>query len=170
MNNEASDNAQSLSEKDSDKRSARELQLVRAGAAEFGIIVEDISAIVNWRKPAPLPFAPRSVLGVVSIEGRMLTVLDLARLMFSGDALTDAAHTSPGQIVGLRGDEQLALAVDMVGEKIDFADSDVSSKSETAKTLVLGVLHRQGAEIIILNLQELFLAAIQGHERRRRRF
>jgi len=170
MNNEVIDNAQSLAEKDSGKRSARELQLVRVGAAEFGIIVEDILAVVNWRKPAPLPFAPRSVLGIVSIEGRMLTVLDLAILLFSGEAVNDGPHTPFGYLVGLRGDEQLALAVDTLGEKIDFADSDVDSKPETAKSLVLGVLHRNGREINILNLKELFPTAIQGHERRRRRF
>lgn len=88
----------------------RRLQLLRAGALQLGIFVEDIATIAGWRKPTPLPQAPESVLGVVSIQGRMLTILDL------------------------------------------------------------GVVLRDGSEINVLNLDELFAIAIQGRERRRRRF
>jgi chemotaxis signal transduction protein len=169
MNNEAINNSQDLSEDNVDTQLTRELQLVSAGEAQFGIFAEDISAIVPWREPAPLPYAPRSVLGVVSIEGRMLTVLYLARLQL-GEEISDSPRPSSGYIVGLRGDEQLALAVDSVGEKIELVDSDFQSQPETTKALVLGVLRRSGAEINVLNLNELFPAAVQGHDRRRRRF
>lgn len=145
---------------------ARTLQLLRAGSFQFGIFADEIATIVAWREPAPLPHAPKSVLGVVSIQGRMLTVLDLATL--HGDETV--ASDTPGQhIVALRGDEQLALAVDAVGETIHFAASDFAA-NETAGTLVVGVLHREGAEINVLDLKELFPSAIQGRERRRRRF
>lgn len=145
---------------------ARTLQLLRAGSFHFGVFVDEIATIVAWREPAPLPHAPKSVLGVVSIQGRMLTVLDLATL--HGDE-TFSSETRGQHIVALRGDEQLALAADAVGETVDFAATDFAA-NETAGTPVLGVLHRAGAEINILNLKELFPAAIQGRERRRRRF
>ena len=145
----------------------RTLQLLRAGQLQFGIFADDIATIEAWREPTPLPQAPKSVLGVVSIQGRMLTVLDLARLPLGEAPSSDA----PAQhLIALRGDEQLALAVDALGETIQLADAELEAIGESAGTLVLGVLHREGAEINILNLKELFPTAIQGRERRRRRF
>jgi chemotaxis signal transduction protein len=141
----------------------RTLQLLRAGLAQFGIFADEIAAIAAWREPTPLPHAPKTVLGVVSIQGRMLTVLDLAMLA-AGEA---NSHKAAQHFIALRGDEQLALAVDDVGEIIELPAVAVE---ETAGTLVLGVLHHDGAAINILNLKELFATAIQGRERRRRRF
>lgn len=97
----------------------------------------------------------------------MLTVLDLATLTGSEAASSDA----PAQyLIALRGDEQLALPIETLGETIEIADDDFNAKRETGEPLVLGVLHREGAEINILNPKELFPTAIQGRERRRRRF
>jgi chemotaxis signal transduction protein len=143
------------------------LQIVGAGPAQFGIFADEISAIVPWREPAPLPYSPRSVLGIVSIEGRMLTVLDLAGLQLNDEAVNNQPRPPAGYIVGLRGDEQLALAVDSVGENIQLEETD---SLESAQPLLLGVLRRADVEIRVLNLKELFPLAIHGHERRRRRF
>lgn len=141
----------------------RNLQLFRAGPLHFGIFADDIATIVAWREPTPLPRAPKSVLGVVSIQGRMLTVLDLA-------ALTGREAASAQHLIALRGDEQLGLAIETLGETIEIAEDDFDAKPETREPLVLGVLHREGAEVNILNPKELFPTAIQGRERRRRRF
>ena len=73
-------------------------------------------------------------------------------------------------LIALRGDEQLALAVDGLGETFELGDVDLDTKPGTMGTFVACVLHRDGADIYILNLKELFPAAIQGRERRRRRF
>ena len=150
----------------------RKLQLLQAGSSHFGIFTDEIATIAAWREPTPLPHAPKSVLGVVSIEGRMLTVLDLAMLQGGGGlhggeaALSDAAADTRGHLIALRGDEQIALAVDAVGETIELRGVD----KEATGSLVLRVLHHAGADINILNLKELFPSAIQGRERRRRRF
>jgi chemotaxis signal transduction protein len=108
-------------------------------------------------------------MGVVSIQGRMLTVLDLAMLLTPETASSNAAGNTPLHLVALRGDEQLALAVDSVGETFQVDTVDLGAK-EPADKLVMGVLHHDGAEIGILDLNELFSTAIQGRERRRRRF
>jgi len=144
----------------------RTLRLLRAGPLQFGIFTDEIAAVAAWREPTPLPQAPKSVLGVVSIEGRMLTVLDLARLP-AGEAPTN--DVAAQHLIALRGDEQLALAVDALGETIKVSDSELNARNNGA-SVVLAVLQREGEEINILNLRELFPAAIQGRERRRRRF
>ena len=106
------------------------------------------------------------MLGVVSIQGRMLTVLHLEALPAPETFATNAtAH-----LIALRGDEQLALAVDSLGDTIELADADLDKGPEDMGTFVLGVLHREGSDIHVLNPKQLFPTAIQGRERRRRRF
>ena len=153
---------------------SRKLQLLRAGSSQFGIFAEQISAIVEWQEPAPLPQAPSSVLGVVSIQGRMLTVLDLAKLGSREAELDDTPRKFLRYLIALRGDEQLALAIEALGEVVKLTSyesmTDSITKEETVTMPVLGVLQREGAEIRILNLSGLFPSAIQGRQRRQRRF
>ena len=153
---------------------SRKLQLVQAGQNQFGIFAEQISAVVEWQEPAPLPHAPSSVLGVVSIQGRMLTVLDLAKLAGGEAVLADTPRKSLRHLIALRGDEQLALAIEALGEIVQLTGNesmtDSITKQETVTTPVLGVWQREEAEIKILNLKGLFPTAIQGRERRQRRF
>jgi chemotaxis signal transduction protein len=114
-----------------------------------------------------LPHAPAAVLGVVSIQGRMLTVLDLSQLLEQS-----RLSQGPSHILALRGDEQLALAIDGPGETIELGDADANGDfaTEADGKLISRVLNYRGDEIKILNVNELFPTAIQGRERRRRRF
>ena len=141
----------------------RELRIVFTGSRRFGVFVDEIEAITDWRTPTPLPHTPKSVLGVVCIHGRMLTVIDVAALLSAADATTK-------KLVAIRGDEQLAFAVDRVGEAIEIAAADVKSAAADQGLLFLGVVHQGGEAVAVLNVRELFATAIRGRERRRRRF
>jgi chemotaxis signal transduction protein len=151
---------------------SRKLQLVQVGQDQFGIFGDQISAIVEWQEPAPLPHAPTSVPGVVCIQGRMLTVLDLGKLAGSEAASADLPRTFPRHLIALRGDEQLALAVEALGEVVELTSNALDSMAgrETVSGPVLVLWQREGAEIKIINPKRLFPAAIQGRERRQRRF
>jgi chemotaxis signal transduction protein len=170
------DEGQYLEERKAES-AVRTLQLFRAGSYIYGVFADEIATIVSWREPTPLPQSPKSVLGIVSLQGRMLTVLDLASLFIGGDASSDTNPTesvsgeAPAQhLIALRGDEQLAIAVHDVQATIDIGGNDFDDKQKKAGALVAGVLHREGLDIQVLNPKELFSAAIQGRERRRRRF
>jgi len=119
------------------------LILFARGSHQFGVAESEIAAIVDWQTLAPLPHAPESVMGVAGVHGRMLTVLDVARFGDGGDS---SSTGKPDKIIALRGDEQLALA----------ADEIIEAGNEN--------------EVTVLNVKGLFPAAIQGRERRRRRF
>lgn len=97
----------------------------------------------------------------------MLTVLNLATLLDSNTVSTEGSHQ---HILALRGDEQLALAVETVAETIEIGDGVLDEAADSGEGLVLGVINHDGAEITILNVKGLFPSAIQGRERRRRRF
>lgn len=116
----------------------RQLGALQIGSKRVGVFQDDVFTVTEWIEPTPLPFAPDSVLGIVAIESRMFTVLDL------GDHLGSGPATERTQIVALRGDEQLALAVD----SFEIAQDDVAP----------------------LDLSTLFATVMKGQERRRRRF
>jgi chemotaxis signal transduction protein len=147
----------------------RTLQLFSSGGTRYAVFAEEVMTITEWREPAVLPHAPASVLGVVSIHGRMLTVLDLSQLLES-----QRRAISPSHILALTGDEQLALAIDAPGEMIEIgaanAEGDSQQIPDGSGKLISGMIDRNGDEIRILNVKELFPMAIQGRERRRRRF
>jgi chemotaxis signal transduction protein len=144
-----------------------QVQLLRVGSFLFGLPTREISTIAEWRKPAPLPHASSVVCGVVSIQGRMLTVLAPIRL-FDQQASDDAF--SPSYIVALRGDEQLALAVDSVEDVEEISPGQLETAGQAFEPFVLGLLKRGDRPIRVLDVKKLFLAAIQGRERRQRQF
>lgn len=117
---------------------ARQLRALQIGSKRVGVFEDDVFTVAEWSEPTPLPFAPDAVLGIVAIESRMFTVLDL------GNHPGSAPTMQRKQIVALRGDEQLALAVD----SFEIAGEDVE----------------------ILDLSTLFATVMKGQERRRRRF
>lgn len=142
------------------------IRLFCRGSFDFALLESEIATVVDWREPAPLPRAPKSVLGVVGIQGRMLTVLDLASLPSSESTL---ATGSPKQIVALRGDEQLGLAVDSVGDTVEIG-SDALQNDHQDSRLIRGVFEQSGKKINLLDVTQLFPSAIHGRERRHRRF
>jgi chemotaxis signal transduction protein len=143
----------------------RMFQLFSFAGAQFAVFADEVMTIAEWREPAVLPHAPAAILGIVSIQGRMLTVLELSQLLEQ-----QQRSNSPSHILALRGDEQLALAIDAPGETVEFGAGDFEAVAETDGKLIAGVINRNMVKIKILNVKELFPAAIQGRERRRRRF
>ncbi|HKO41759.1 MAG TPA: chemotaxis protein CheW [Pyrinomonadaceae bacterium] len=120
----------------------------RAGSRLFGVDESMVATVAAWRQPTPLPHAPPAVMGIVSLQGRMLTVLDLRKLT----GAESADNTTPQHVIALRGDEQLALAVDEVEGSIELPNDT------------------NGSQVEVINVSALFSLAIQGRERRQRRF
>lgn len=117
----------------------RKRRTLHIGSKRVGVFEDDVFTVAQWCEPTPLPFAPDSVLGIVAIESRMFTVLEL------GNHLGVGPTSQRSQIVALRGDEQLALAVDNSAIEPDDAE-----------------------QIVLLDLTSLFATVMKGQERRRR--
>ena len=147
----------------------RDLFSFSAGDAIFAIFAEDVEATAERSRPAKLPHAPTAVLGIVSVRGRMVTTLDPLALTNGGGR--DWPAELPW-IVALRGDEQLGLAADSLGETITIASADIEPNVETGDSnqAILGIARHGGQEIAVLNTAHLFSAAVRRRERRRRRF
>lgn len=146
----------------------RKFRLFTRGSVDFAISGSEITATENWRTPTPLPNAPDSVLGVVGIHGRMLTVLDLAKIASVTQGSVKTENSEAQQLIlALRGDEQLALVVDAERESIDVSDEVFA---EIGSRDLMTTINHVGSALNVLNPRQLFLSAIQGRERRRRRF
>ena len=164
----------------------RKLCVMRSGARLFAVYADDVEATSQNLSPTPLPFAPAPVRGLVSQRGRILTVLDPLLLLpplapSTADAPTlSTRHDSPPArasaplIVALRGDEQLALAVERIETDIELFDENETDTTTHAAPpgshlCVRRTIQHHAGAIALLDTAHLFEAAMQGVERRRKR-
>ncbi|MDT5124212.1 MAG: eukaryotic-like serine/threonine-protein kinase [Acidobacteriota bacterium] len=151
--------------------SAREkckLTIAQVGTRRIAVHADEADAVVTGRAPIPLPYAPKAVLGVVGVRGRMLTLLDPLALLDEGSET--ATNAPPAFIIPLRGDEQLALAVESVSDAIEIYQDQIALPDHSSDTSAIrGVVHHEHGPIVVLETAELFDIAMHGAERRRRR-
>ena len=145
----------------------RELLLLHRAGRAFAVYGEEADGVAEWRRPAPLPNAPRAVLGVVPLRGRMRTVLDPAAVPETDTEEEDAPLSSetPAFIVALRGDEQLALAC----ERAERVEASPDADSAPSAPHVRASFNLGPTRVTLLDPSRLFEAAMRGHERRRGR-
>ena len=140
-------------------------RLISVDSLRLAVPEDRITTVGDWSEPTPLPFGPKTVLGVVCIQGRMFTVVNLIKLLRPEGS---ARHT--GQlIVALRGDEQLALAVDSVAGLVALPATQITAVEPDATNLTNHAFEFEGNRWLVLNVDELFNSLVQGRERRRRR-
>lgn len=142
--------------------SSRQLRLLHVANTTLGLLEDELLKVVEWIEPTPLPFAPASVFGIVSVEGRMFTVVDVSALLDH-----EVVLEKPRFIVALRGDEQLALAVDAANETVQIKATEIKTDSES--NMIAGKTTVRGNEVLLLNVGTLFGEIFRGRERRRRR-
>jgi chemotaxis signal transduction protein len=140
------------------------LLLLTLGTLKLAVDSEQVLTTCDWVAPTPLPFSPEPVRGIISIDGRMFTVLEIGRLF------GETAATERKSIVAFRGDEQLALAVDSTETEVEVNSNNISKAPEGITRTIRGVWHHNGEHIQVLEVSELFTSILEGRERRRRRF
>jgi chemotaxis signal transduction protein len=154
-----------LADESAEARERRDLLVAQVGARLIGVFADEAAGVTEWRVPVPLPRAPQGVLGVVCVRGRMLTVLDPLALL--GER-REQENGSPLFLIALRGDEQLALAVDRTERILEIFVDEIKAVPHGA-SVVSGIIQRERELIAVLDAQEIFAAAMQGAERRRKR-
>lgn len=132
----------------------------RVGSVDLALHDDDVLAVIGWREPSRIPFAPQTVLGVVSVKGRMLTVLDTAKLL-------DLDANARESILALRGREQLALIGD-AQSLMAINPTDIQPPTEFGSRS-RGTIQKDGRTIHVLATDQLFHSALHGQERRRKR-
>lgn len=92
---------------------AERLLLVIAGGECFALMLVDVRELSRVPELVPLPGAPLSLVGVTSIRGRMVAVLDLAVLLGGAPA---ERLTPRARLLTLRADDRFALLCDAAPE------------------------------------------------------
>jgi len=132
---------------------------MKIGLSFLAVDDDQLLTVVDFVEPTPLPFAPPSVLGVVSIEGKMFTVLE-----------TTGEPQNRRQLAALRGDEQLAIAIDDCANAIEIDNQIIYQPQDDAAVFSAASFRDGEREIPLLDVSKLFSGLLQGRERRRRRF
>lgn len=150
----------------------RELLLMRAGGRAFAVGADETEGgALTCPTPTPLPHAPRAVLGVVCLRGRMRTVLDPRALVVENQGEEGAGQEGEEAgrlVVALRGEEQLALAVETV-EGVIRVNAAALTPTQPSASPLRATLEHEGSSLIVLDPVQLFDAAMRGTERRRPR-
>jgi purine-binding chemotaxis protein CheW len=118
-----------------------------------------IAFVAEILKPPPItevPRAPRNVLGVVSVRGKLVTVLDLRRRFRLPESPID--RKSRILLADVGNDEQIGLLVDEVMQVYRLSDAEI----EPANVLggdqpahIAGIGRPQGALLILLDLRPI---------------
>ena len=152
-------------------RGLRELFVFRAGARRFAVFRDEVEATAEALRPAPLPSAPRAVVGVVALRGRVRTALDPLKLFAAAGAADDSSPAParpPRLFVALAGDEQLALACDSEEESFTISTDELRPDPDPDSP-ARGLFTHGASEVTLLDPSRLFDAAMRGRDRRRRR-
>lgn len=115
--------------------------VVRVGEAEFGIDVRRVREVLRAPPITRLPFPPPTILGIASVRGALVPILDL------GERLLGRPANRAGRLVVVRdpyGDGSIGLLVDAVLDLVPLDRRAEEPPEEIEASLpegwVLGVL------------------------------
>ena len=142
----------------------RELLVSVMRGQEYGIDIAHINEIIKVRPPTEVPRVPPFILGVISVRGVVLPVIDLKRRL-GGDGVTDLSPQARYLIV-TRDDEMFGLLVDGVRQVVrigeDAIEPPLAGSGEGDFIAGIGRLERR--MVVLLDLD-----AILRFEVRKRR-
>ncbi len=125
----------------------RELLAFELDGAGYAVPIERVREIVRMRPITPVPRVPEAILGVISLRGAIIQVLDLRRRL----GLPPAETSRRTRIVVLHGEDRqvTGLLVDAVSEVLRVTDDQIRS-APTGEAGVIEALCARGREFVSL--------------------
>jgi chemotaxis signal transduction protein len=115
----------------------------RVADEAYAVSVLNVLEVAGLGEVTPVPGAPREIVGVRNLRGKILPVIDLAALL--GTRRTEP----PARLLVAESDgRQAGLAIDEVTEVGEFAHP----VEETESALLLGTMLEEGDLIGVLNM------------------
>jgi purine-binding chemotaxis protein CheW len=132
------------------------------GAERFGVPLAMVDEVIDAPQTRELPDAPRSVLGITTVRGTLVTIYDPRPLLSVDGAVNEAA------LLFQRGTSRVGLAVQQLYDTIVVEPSELrpvpgAGSDGTDKALV-GLVRRGANLIAVLDAQSLLDAAASGGE------
>lgn len=127
----------------------------------FGIPILQVQDIVEASKITPVPLAPSAIAGVLNLRGRIVTVIDLRKLMGNDEEVPWDGQM--GVTVDHKGD-LYTLLVDAIGDvrslsKRDF-DKTPSTLESEVKRLCSGIYRLRGNLLVVLDVGRILEADV----------
>lgn len=124
----------------------------------FGIPILQVQDIVEASKITPVPLAPSAIAGVLNLRGRIVTVIDLRKLL--GNTEEVPWDSQMGVTVEYKGD-LYTLLVDTIGDvrtlpKRDF-DSAPSTMEDKVRQICAGIFRLRGNLLVVLDVSRILL-------------
>lgn len=122
----------------------------------YGINVMQVQEVLRMSEIAPVPGAPRCVLGIINLRGNVVTVVD-ARELFG---LSRSEHTEQTRIMIVEINKLIVgLLVDSVAEVVNIQNSDIDSApnigNEENSRYIQGVFSKNAEILILVDLNRL---------------
>jgi len=123
---------------------------------DYAVPLDDVREIVRLDTPTPVPGAPPDVLGIISLRGSIVTVLDGCRRL----GLAGGNRGPDQRLVILRDeDENIGVRIDALRDVLDLDSSDLmpppAGPGGAHRDPVLGVLYRDHGFITLLDAGKL---------------
>lgn len=119
----------------------------------FGIPILQVQDIVEASKITPVPLAPSAIAGVLNLRGRIVTVIDLRKLMGNHDEVP--WDSQMGVTVEYKGD-LYTLLVDAIGDVRSLSNRDYDKAPSTmeaeVKRLCSGIYRLRGNLLVVLDV------------------
>ncbi|MFC1641257.1 chemotaxis protein CheW [Myxococcota bacterium] len=123
----------------------------------YGVALGKVREILSPPPITEVPRAPSSVLGVCSVRGLLVTVIDLRRRLgleerpLTRRARILLAHTESGEIVGLVVDD-VRQVIRMLESELELAASILGGE---VSEHVVGIGRPSGMEVVLLDLSSV---------------
>jgi chemotaxis signal transduction protein len=140
------------------------LMLLRLGTRWFAMDVRSIEEVALKGAVTRVPAAPRHILGVTSLRGRLVTVMSLEQMMGGAGVLQgESSATLPRLVVVRDGDYEMAVVAEGIhGMTEHFVDNDGAIEPPTGQpAFVREVFDWEGNHVALLDVSALIATAAQ---------
>lgn len=130
-----------------------ELLSFRLGEEAYTVLVKDVQEVLKVRDLTPVPNAPSYILGVTSLRGTMLPVVDLCKRL----GLAPGPRDEKSRIIVVSLDEEeVGLIVDRVTGVLRVLPDAIKPTPENIEQgeYIRGIVRKDDILYILLNLKE----------------
>lgn len=131
-----------------------ELLSFRLGGEEYAVMVEDVREVLKVVQPTLVPNTPDYILGVTSLRGMMLPIIDLCKRF----NLASGAKDDKSRIVVVSSvDEYVGLLVDRVTGVFKIRPSEIKQAPENIEQgaeFLRGIVRNEDRLYILLDLEK----------------
>jgi purine-binding chemotaxis protein CheW len=124
------------------------------GSEEYVVMVEDVREVLKVRDRTLVPNAPAHILGVASLRGTMLPIVDLSKRL----GLATGPGGDKARIVVVKaGDEQVGILVDRVTGVLRISPDEIKPAPENVEQgaeYLRGIVRKNDKLYILLDLEK----------------